>query len=395
MQDSISCCGVDCSACRYHPAECPGCAAIGGRVFWLQYTGEPVCEIYNCCVLQKGLPHCGRCAQLPCGRYGGDDPTKTREENDGDHRAQLENLGLLREREAGIDLVRADGAHPDFGALSGELDVLLAAIVGEEEYRVTFQPHNTLEELHTVQLAYRGKQPVACAGIRRAGPTTAELKRVFVRPGCRGQGIAGRLIARLEEEALSQGYTRMVLETGEPLQEAMRLYQRLGYRRIPSYGPYGETDDSVCMEKTLGARMRSGEPPLKRIEVAAAIFQNERDEILICRRGPGGNCAFLWEFPGGKREPGESFEDCLTRECREELEVAAEPGPLFLRTDYDYPYLSVLLLFFRAKILSGSLKMDVHSAMRWAPRASLDQYEFCPADRDVVEKLMRERASAV
>ena len=132
----------------------------------------------------------------------------------------------------------------------------------------------------------------------------------------------------------------------------------------------------------------------RQIEVSAAIFSNERDEILICRRGPGGNCAFLWEFPGGKREPGESFENCLIRECREELEVEIEVGELFMRTDYDYPEYSVRLLFFKAKIRSGVLKMDVHSAMQWVPREELERHEFCPADRDVVRKLAQEKRSA-
>ena len=58
--------------------------------------------------------------------------------------------------------------------------------------------------------------------------------------------------------------------------------------------------------------------------VSAAIIKNSDNEILICRRGPGGSCEFLWEFPGGKIEPGESPEECLVRECLEELEIEIE-----------------------------------------------------------------------
>lgn len=82
------------------------------------------------------------------------------------------------------------------------------------------------------------------------------------------------------------------------------------------------------------------------------------------------------------------------RECREELEVEIEIGELFMRTDYDYPEYSVRLLFFKAKIRSGVLKMDVHSAMQWVPREELERHEFCPADRDVVRKLAQEKRSA-
>ena len=128
-------------------------------------------------------------------------------------------------------------------------------------------------------------------------------------------------------------------------------------------------------------------------EVAAAILRRD-GKILICQRKEGGNCSLLWEFPGGKREPGESFENCLIRECREELEVEIEVGELFMRTDYDYPEYSVRLLFFKAKIRSGVLKMDVHSATQWVPRGELGRYEFCPADRDVVKKLAQEKRSA-
>lgn len=65
-----------------------------------------------------------------------------------------------------------------------------------------------------------------------------------------------------------------------------------------------------------------------------------------------------------------------------------------MRTDYDYPEYSVRLLFFKAKIRSGVLKMDVHSATQWVPRGELGRYEFCPADRDVVKKLAQEKRSA-
>ena len=88
----MSPCGVICPACSYYPADCAGCAAIQGRVFWLAYTGGTVCDIYRCCT-ERGHPHCGRCAQLPCGHFtDSSDPTKTPEENEADLKKQMSVL---------------------------------------------------------------------------------------------------------------------------------------------------------------------------------------------------------------------------------------------------------------------------------------------------------------
>lgn len=99
MGKLISCCGTMCSECRYYPAECLGCQKIEGRVFWLEYTGESICDIYNCCLNQKEYVHCGQCKELPCSRYGQEDPTKTQEENQEDYRKQMANLQEYREIE--------------------------------------------------------------------------------------------------------------------------------------------------------------------------------------------------------------------------------------------------------------------------------------------------------
>ncbi len=87
--------------------------------------------------------------------------------------------------------------------------------------------------------------------------------------------------------------------------------------------------------------------------VSAAIIKNSDNEIMICQRGPGGSCEFLWEFPGGKIEPGESPEECLVRECREELEIDIEVLDLFEQTKYSYPEREIEFMFF-----SASLKME-------------------------------------
>lgn len=95
MEKIISCCGVICSDCKSFPNECKGCPEIKGQVYWLEYTGENICDIYDCCINQKKFPHCGKCHSLPCEYYKRDDPTKSPEENANDHRKQLEQLKRL------------------------------------------------------------------------------------------------------------------------------------------------------------------------------------------------------------------------------------------------------------------------------------------------------------
>ena len=97
MEKKISCCGTVCSDCEYYPAECRGCGEIKGKVFWLEYTGESCCDIYECCIIQRKYEHCGQCGELPCRRYDREDPTKTKEENEANHAMQIKNLKEYKE----------------------------------------------------------------------------------------------------------------------------------------------------------------------------------------------------------------------------------------------------------------------------------------------------------
>ena len=124
--------------------------------------------------------------------------------------------------------------------------------------------------------------------------------------------------------------------------------------------------------------------------VSAAIIKNSDNEILICQRGPGGSCEFLWEFPGGKIEPGESPEECLVRECLEELEIEIEVLDLFEETKYSYPEREIEFMFFSASLKKGVPTPNVHVSIKWVSPDMLGEYEFCPADVFVVERLAKE-----
>lgn len=119
------------------------------------------------------------------------------------------------------------------------------------------------------------------------------------------------------------------------------------------------------------------------IEVTAAIIQKD-GKYLICRRGPGGSCAHLWEFPGGKRELNETPEECIFRECREELGVDIRVRGVFEKTTYRYPDREIAFTFFTADIISGEIKPAVHEEVCWALPFELENYTFCPADVQIV-----------
>lgn len=125
------------------------------------------------------------------------------------------------------------------------------------------------------------------------------------------------------------------------------------------------------------------------LHVAAAIIRRG-NEILICQRGPGGGCGGLWEFPGGKLEPGETPEQCVIRECREELGVEIRLKGLREQTSYQYPEKEIAFSFFEAELVSGDPCLRVHQAIAWRAPAQLLQYEFCPADRRLVRSLARQ-----
>ncbi|GGP33747.1 hypothetical protein GCM10010214_02220 [Streptomyces abikoensis] len=103
-------------------------------------------------------------------------------------------------------------------------------------------------------LARTNDQVVGCCAVQPVGPETCELKRMFVSPVVRGQGVADMLLAEAEQLALRLGSRSMLLETGVRQPAAMRLYERAGYRRIANYPPHDQDPLSVCYEKALPAR---------------------------------------------------------------------------------------------------------------------------------------------
>lgn len=126
------------------------------------------------------------------------------------------------------------------------------------------------------------------------------------------------------------------------------------------------------------------------IQVAAALIVRE-GRYLITQRRADIHLGGLWEFPGGKREPGESLEDCLRRELREELGIEIVQPVLFRVIRHDYPEKSVELHFFRCAILSGLPRPLGCEDLRWVAPEELDRFPLPPADQPLVEALRGER----
>lgn len=123
----------------------------------------------------------------------------------------------------------------------------------------------------------------------------------------------------------------------------------------------------------------------KHIEVVAAIILRD-GRIFATQRGYG-EWKDWWEFPGGKIEPGESTEDALKREIREELTTEIEVDELLTTVEYDYPKFHLTMHCYLCTIISGDLSLLEHEDARWLALDELDCVKWLPADKDVIEKL--------
>lgn len=121
--------------------------------------------------------------------------------------------------------------------------------------------------------------------------------------------------------------------------------------------------------------------------VAALIWKG--NQFMICQRPAHKARGLLWEFVGGKVEPGETREEALVRECREELAVTVSVGDVFMEVTHQYPDLTVHLTLFHASILQGEPQKLEHHDIRYITPAEIPQYDFCPADEVILQRLIQ------
>lgn len=126
---------------------------------------------------------------------------------------------------------------------------------------------------------------------------------------------------------------------------------------------------------------------MKTIEVVAAVIVKD-DKILATRRGYG-DFINMWEFPGGKMEPGESKEAALIREIQEELEVAISVDHYLCTVDYDYPNFHLTMHNFICSIIGGEITLTEHNDAKWLTLAYLDSVKWLPADLEILTEIVQ------
>lgn len=146
-----------------------------------------------------------------------------------------------------IKFVDADNA--DLIALVEELDVFFHAGWGETAER--YKQYHVLSGMACAVVAYIDGQPAGCGCWRPFDAVTAEIKRMYVRPDYRRQGVAAAVMETVEKHAAATGCHRAVLETGADMPEALAFYQKNGYQIVPNYGDFVDDEICVCMEKAL------------------------------------------------------------------------------------------------------------------------------------------------
>ncbi len=148
-----------------------------------------------------------------------------------------------------IHLIRTDSGNTDFQALVRLLDADLRIRDGEEH--AFFAQFNKIDKIRYVVMAFEDKVAVGCGAIKEYSPDEMEVKRMFVSEERRGQGIASKVLEELEKWARELHFNKCILETGVKQQEAIGLYEKSGYQRIPNYGQYKDVASSVCFEKRI------------------------------------------------------------------------------------------------------------------------------------------------
>lgn len=125
------------------------------------------------------------------------------------------------------------------------------------------------------------------------------------------------------------------------------------------------------------------------VQVVAALIR-DGDKFMIFQRPVTKTCALQWEFVGGKVESGETLEEALIRECMEEIGVKIKVNDVFMELDHEYPDITIHLTLFNAEIADGIPRKLEHNDIKSITPAEIPQYDFCPADKEILEKIRNE-----
>lgn len=158
-------------------------------------------------------------------------------------------MGSIKARFLMIKIVKTDNTNLDFKNLVKELDAYLKVTDGDEHD--FYNQFNGLEKINNVVVVYLQDQPVDCGAFREFDRISVEIKRMYVKPEERGTGVAKQILNSLEAWAKENQFQRCILETGDRQVEAVKFYEKSGYKRTPKYGQYKQMENSICFEKHL------------------------------------------------------------------------------------------------------------------------------------------------
>ncbi len=148
-----------------------------------------------------------------------------------------------------MNFIRTDNQHPKFAGLVDLLDEVLRTADGD--LHGFYHQYNGIESLKHVVLCFDADEAIACGAFKELENGQVEVKRMYTREGYRGKGIATALLKELEKWIGELNYQSIVLETGKQQPDAIALYDKNGYKRIPNYGQYQNEENSVCFKKLL------------------------------------------------------------------------------------------------------------------------------------------------
>ncbi|MBN3582835.1 GNAT family N-acetyltransferase [Algoriphagus aestuarii] len=148
-----------------------------------------------------------------------------------------------------IQLLRTDSSNTDFQNLVKKLDTYLAYIDGEET--AFYSQYNKIDALKNAVVLFENGKALACGAIKKMDRNSMEVKRMYTDESCRGKGFGKKVLTELENWAGEMGFDYCVLETGKRQPDAIALYEKCGYQKIPNYGQYIGIENSVCFQKKL------------------------------------------------------------------------------------------------------------------------------------------------
>ena len=148
-----------------------------------------------------------------------------------------------------MNLLRTNSNNKDFINLVALLDAELAVTDGDDHE--FYNQFNKIDKLKYAVVAFEKDNLLGCGALKKYGLNSVEVKRMFVLPDSRGQGIASKILTELENWASELGFDSCVLETGKKQPEAVQLYKKSGYQLVPNFGQYVGVENSLCFEKRL------------------------------------------------------------------------------------------------------------------------------------------------